>query len=60
MAGQVLWGWRPEGVLDPRVSWKDGAAYDAQATKLARMFRENFKKFGDNPIAKAAEAAGPA
>ena len=50
----------PEGVLDPRVSWKDGAAYDAQATKLARMFRENFKKFGDNPIAKAAEAAGPA
>ncbi len=49
----------PEGVLDPRASWKDGAAYDAQAAKLAKMFRENFTKFGDNPIAKAAEAAGP-
>ncbi len=49
----------PDGVLDPRVSWKDGAAYDAQATKLSQMFRENFTKFGENPIAKAAEAAGP-
>jgi phosphoenolpyruvate carboxykinase (ATP) len=49
----------PDGVLDPRASWKDGAAYDAQAAKLAQMFRENFRKFGDNPIAKAAEAAGP-
>ncbi len=49
----------PDGVLDPRGSWKDGAAYDAQATKLAKMFRENFTKFGGNPIAKAAEAAGP-
>ena len=49
----------PDGVLDPRGSWTDGAAYDAQATKLAQLFRENFKKFGENPIAKAAEAAGP-
>ena len=49
----------PDGVLDPRVSWTDGAAYDAQAQKLAGMFRENFKKFGDSPVAKAAEAAGP-
>jgi len=35
-------------VLDPRGLWKDGAAYDAAATKLRDMFRKNFedKKFG--------------
>jgi len=35
-------------VLDPRGIWKDGAAYDAAATKLRDMFRKNFedKKFG--------------
>ena len=37
----------PDEVLDPRRTWSDGAAYDAQAHKLAEMFRENIKKFGD-------------
>jgi len=35
----------PDNVLDPRQSWEDKAAYDAQARKLAAMFRENFKQF---------------
>ena len=35
----------PHEVLHPRHTWKDGAAYDAQARKLAAMFRENDAKF---------------
>jgi len=32
-------------ILNPRDTWSDGAAYDAQATKLVAMFRDNFRKF---------------
>ena len=48
----------PASVLDARGTWKDGAAYDAQAKKLAEMFRENMKKFGSAVSAKIL-AAGP-
>jgi phosphoenolpyruvate carboxykinase (ATP) len=47
----------PAEVLDPRGTWPDPAAYEAQAHKLAGMFRENFAKFG--PMAQSIQAAGP-
>ncbi len=37
----------PAEVLQPRSTWSDAAAYDAQARKLARMFVENFRTFAD-------------
>jgi phosphoenolpyruvate carboxykinase (ATP) len=35
----------PANVLSPRSTWSDPAAYDAQARKLAAMFRENFEQY---------------
>ncbi len=48
----------PPEVLNPRHTWADGAAYDAQAAKLARMFVDNFKDFEDGVTAEVL-AAGP-
>ena len=39
----------PAEQLDPRASWPDPAAYDAQARRLAAMFVKNFEQFGDVP-----------
>src|SRR2546423_2061160 len=47
----------PNKVLHPRATWTDAAAYDAQARKLAKMFRENFEKFGS--VDSAIKNAGP-
>ncbi|MCB1395497.1 MAG: phosphoenolpyruvate carboxykinase (ATP), partial [Rhodobacteraceae bacterium] len=32
-------------LLDPRKTWTDASAYDAQATKLVHMFAENFAQY---------------
>ena len=48
----------PAEVLDPRTTWSDKAAYDAQARKLATMFVENFKAFASD-VAPGVIEAGP-
>jgi phosphoenolpyruvate carboxykinase (ATP) len=47
----------PMEILDPRATWSDAGAYDAQAKKLAEMFRKNFEKFGS--VAAKIRDAGP-
>jgi phosphoenolpyruvate carboxykinase (ATP) len=32
-------------LLDPRATWADKQAYDAQAAKLVKMFSENFEQY---------------
>ncbi|MFQ5420224.1 MAG: phosphoenolpyruvate carboxykinase (ATP), partial [Anaerolineae bacterium] len=48
----------PTEVLNPRNTWEDGAAYDAQAAKLVQMFHDNFKQFADGVTTEIREA-GP-
>ena len=48
----------PAQVLDPRSTWSDPQAYDAQARKLAAMFAANFKAFVTN-VSEDVQAAGP-
>ena len=48
----------PPTVLRSRETWPDPTAYDAQARKLAGMFRQNFEKFGAN-VEDDIRRAGP-
>jgi phosphoenolpyruvate carboxykinase (ATP) len=48
----------PKEVLSPRGTWPDPAAYDAQARKLATMFRENFEQYRTE-VPASVVAAGP-
>jgi phosphoenolpyruvate carboxykinase (ATP) len=48
----------PAEVLDPRGTWADPERYDAQAAKLAGMFRENFTQFAGE-VSQDVLDAGP-
>ena len=48
----------PSEVLLPRRTWSDPMAYDAQARRLAELFRRNFEQFQDQ-VQDAVRAAGP-
>lgn len=48
----------PSAVLKPRETWPDKSAYDEQAKKLAKMFRDNFGKF-ESFVPEAVKNAGP-
>ncbi|MEO8084911.1 MAG: phosphoenolpyruvate carboxykinase (ATP) [Ardenticatenales bacterium] len=48
----------PDSVLDPRSTWADGAAYDARAAELAKMFRANFDTYADG-VSEAVRACAP-
>jgi phosphoenolpyruvate carboxykinase (ATP) len=45
-----------EQYIDPRHGWESDAAYDAQARKLAALFRENIEKFD---VSEKIISAGP-
>jgi phosphoenolpyruvate carboxykinase (ATP) len=50
-------GVSPE-ILDPRATWTDKAAYDAEARRLVKLFMENFAKF-ERYVDSDVRSAGP-
>ena len=49
----------PSGILRPRATWPDPAAYDEKAAHLARLFTDNFRQYEDDCPPEVC-AAGPA
>ena len=47
----------PSAILDARGTWRDHAAYDAQAHKLAGMFADNFRLYADQVAPEIRRAA---
>ncbi len=48
----------PAALLNPRNTWRDPEAYDAQARKVATLFRQNFERFADG-VEESIRNAGP-
>ncbi len=49
----------PSEILMPKNTWQDKKAYDEQARKLARLFRENFREY-EKHVSQDVLKAGPA
>lgn len=47
----------PSDILNPKNTWKDQAAYDKKAQKLAQAFVTNFEKFAENANEEILSAA---
>jgi len=47
-----------ETLLDPRQTWSDPVAYDAQARTLSALFKKNFEQFAD-AVSPGVRNAGP-
>ncbi|MES9903380.1 MAG: phosphoenolpyruvate carboxykinase [Sedimenticola sp.] len=47
----------PVGVLNPRNTWQDKSAYDAQAKSLAQKFADNFEQYSED-VSEEIRAAG--
>jgi phosphoenolpyruvate carboxykinase (ATP) len=45
-------------ILNPRETWADGAAFDAQARALVAMFQDNFAQF-ENAVDQEILSAAP-
>lgn len=48
----------PAEILQPRRTWRDGAAYDRTARELARQFAANFAQFAGQ-VPEGVREAGP-
>jgi phosphoenolpyruvate carboxykinase (ATP) len=46
------------GLLDPRATWPDAAAYDQAAARLVGMFRKNFERF-EQYVSEDVRASAP-
>ena len=48
----------PSELLQPRLAWPDAGAYDQQASRLAELFRNNFKSY-EAEVSAEVKQAGP-
>ena len=48
----------PAEMMQPRLSWRDAAAFEETSRKLAARFRSNFEKYAD-AVDASVVASGP-